>query len=115
MKSLSIFEQELRERFHRVPLDEPEPCLDCGREATGGLYLSGQVRPLCTTHHTQFTESAHGKRLDEVLQAFNALSSRGNAALRAQLQQSAARQLTDWVSMRHAERRNGSPMAEPLT
>lgn len=100
----SIFHQELMERFHRVPLDEPEPCLDCGREANGGLYLAGEVRPLCTTSHTHFTQSEHGKRLAEALQAFNALGTNPPKAEAKRLQEHAARQLADWLDLRRAER-----------
>ena len=102
----SIFHKKLMERFHRMPLDEPEPCLDCGREADGGLYLAGTVRPLCTTSHTLFTQSEAGKRLDEALKAYNALGRRPPRAEAKRLQEHAARQLVDWLDLRRAERLN---------
>lgn len=102
--SPSLFDQELMEHFHRVPLDEPAPCLDCGREALGGLYLAGQLRPLCTASHTLLTQSAHGQRLEEALSAFNALGRRPPTAQALALQEHAARQLSDWLTLRRAER-----------
>lgn len=100
----NIFHQELMERFHRVPLDEPEPCLDCGREANGGLYLAGKLRPLCTTSHTMFTQSEHGKRLDGALTEYNALGKSPRRPEAKRLQEHAARQLADWLTLRRAER-----------
>jgi hypothetical protein len=109
----SIFQKRLLERFHRVPLDEPAPCLDCGQEAHGGLYLAAQLRPLCTTSHTLFAQSEHGKRLDEALRAFNALGAKPDKAAAQVLQEHAARQLADWLDLRRAERANGARAVEP--
>jgi protein gp37 len=110
--------KRLVERFHRVPLDEQAPCLDCGREADGGLYLAGQLRPLCTTSHTLFTQSEHGKRLDESLKGYNALGNRRRIGMRATLaqilQEHAARELAAWLDLRRAERLNGARAVEPL-
>lgn len=108
----SIFNEELVERFHRVPLDEPESCLECGREADGGLYLAGVVRPLCTTSHALFTQSEHGKRLGEALKAYNELGRRPPKAEAKRLQEHAARQLADWLDLRRAERLNSRLAAE---
>lgn len=111
MKPKNIFDEELRERFHRVPLDGPEPCLGCGRGCTGGLYLANQLRPLCTTCHTLFTQSEHGQRLDEALRIFNDLGPR--ALTGRELQQHAARQLADWLVLRRAERLNRRVATDP--
>jgi hypothetical protein len=114
MKKANTPGQELLAQFHRVPLDEPEPCLDCGREALGGLYLAGEIRPLCIADHTHLAESAHGRRLDEALQSINALGQGTPRARVAELHNFAARHLADWLDMRQAERRNGMPQADPL-
>lgn len=106
--------QELLERLHLVPLDEPEDCLCCGREAMGGLYLENRVRPLCIECRTTLVSSGHGKRLDEALQSLNELGQRAPREEARKLHAAAARQLQDWLNMRQAERRNGRATVESL-
>lgn len=108
MKPDSIFETEVKERCFGVPLDEPAPCLDCGAPTSTGLYLAAELRPLCPTHHLQLFQGGHGIRLAEALSEVNALGHEAARARVQHLQQHAARQLADWLTLRQAERRNST-------
>lgn len=110
MKEPSV--SEAFERLHGVPLDETEPCLDCGKPTSSGLYLAGKLRPLCLSHHLQLLESENGGRLNAALQKLNALGHGARRAEMAPLDAAAARELEFWLLIRGAERRNTTLVAQ---